>query len=244
MNRPLKLLLFLLTAATATAGEEFRFAAEIGPDKRAVTVHGYAFRETEETFRVIDLSTQPSTRMGDAFVAATAFAGCNGGNLRPDGQAFGLMVASSVKSGSLAIGEAGGEGLLLVKNGAISLLTSKSATPGHLENAEQALQGGPFLMDNGVLSEGLDAVHFSRRTLVVTSGHGEWAILYSPSTTLDLLARMLSDGKTFPKFKIAAALNLTGGTASGIWFQRSDGAPPLYLREITPGRNILAVMTK
>jgi uncharacterized protein YigE (DUF2233 family) len=244
MNRSLKLLLFLLTAAVSTAGETFRFDAEIGPDKRAVTVHGYAFREPEETFRVIDLSTQPSTRMGDAFVAAAAFAGCNGGNLRPDGQPLGLMIASSVKSGSLAIEEPGGEGLLLVKNGVASFLASKAATPGHLENAEQALQGGPFLVDNGVPTEGLDAKHFSRRTVVVSSGQGEWAILYSPSTTLDLLARMLSDGKTFPKFKIAGALNLAGGTASGIWFQRSDGAPPLYLREITPGRNVLAVMPK
>lgn len=244
MNRPLKLLMFFLTAAAAAAGETFRFDAEIGPDKRSVTVHGYAFREQEETFRVIDLSTQPSTRMGDAFVTATAFAGCNGGNLRPNGQPFGLMIASSVKSGSLAIGEPGGEGLLLVKNSGIFLLSSKAATPGHFENAEQALQGGPFLVDNGVPTEGLDAEHFSRRTLVVTSGHGEWAILYSPSTTLDLLARMLGDGKTFPKFKIAAALNLAGGTASGIWFQLSDGAPPLYLREITPGRNVLAVMAK
>jgi uncharacterized protein YigE (DUF2233 family) len=244
MNRPLNLLLSLFTAASATAGEAFRFDAEIGPDKRAVTLHGYAFREPEETFRVIDLSTQPSTRMGDAFVAAAAFAGCNGGNLRPDGQPFGFMIASSVKSGSLAIGEPGGEGLLLVKNGIASLLTSQAATPGHLENAEQALQGGPFLVDNGVPSEGLDAERFSRRTVVVTSGNGEWAILYSPSTTLDRLARMLGDGKTFPKFKIATALNLAGGTASGIWFQRSDGAPPLYLREITPGRNVLAVMPK
>lgn len=244
MKRPLQLLMFFLTAATASAGEAFRFDAEIGPDKRNVTVHGYAFRESEETFRVIDLATQPSTRMGDAFVAAAAFAGCNGGNLRPDGQPLGLMIANSVTSGSLATDEAGGEGLLLVKNSGISLLSSKAVTPGHLEDAEQALQGGPFLVDNGISAEKLDAEHFTRRTVIVTSGQGEWAILYSPSTTLNFLARMLADGKTFPKFKIAAALNLSGGTASGIWFQRSDGAPPLYLREITPGRNALAVMPK
>jgi hypothetical protein len=117
-------------------------------------------------------------------------------------------------------------------------------TPGQLERVEQALQGGPFLVDHGVATEGLDAERFARRTILVTSGKGEWAILYSPSTTLDRLARMLGDGKAFPKFKIAAALNLAGGTASGIWFQRGDGAPPLYLREIAPARNALAVMPK
>jgi len=244
MNRPLKCLLFLLAAAHAVAGEAFRFDAEIGPDERSVTVHGYAFREQEETLHVIDLSTQPSIRMGDAFVAASAFAGCNGGNMRPDGQSFGLTIASSAKLGSLATDEPAGEGLLLVKAGAITLIPSKSATPGHLENAEHALQGGPFLVDNGVFVEGLDAQRFARRTILVTSGKGEWAILYVPSTTLDRVARMLANGKTFSKFKIATALNLAGGTASGIWFQRGDGAPPLYLREISPARNALAIMPK
>ncbi|HEY8962568.1 MAG TPA: phosphodiester glycosidase family protein [Luteolibacter sp.] len=244
MNRPFPLLVFLFTAATALAGETFRFDAEIGPDRRSATVHGYAFREQEETFRVIDLATQPSARLGDAFVAVAAFAGCNGGNLRADGQPFGLTIANSIKSGSLAADEPGGEGLLLVQNGGISLMTSKTATPEQLEHATEALQGGPFLVDKGVPVQGLDAEHFARRTILVTSGKGEWAILYSPSTTLDRLARMLGDGKTFPKFPIAAALNLAGGTASGIWFQRNDGAPPLYLREIRPGRNALAIIRK
>jgi hypothetical protein len=244
MKFPLRFSAWAATLAGAAAGETFRFDAEIGPDRRAGTLHGYAFHERTDALRVLNLSSAPDSRMGDALAKLGAFAGCNGGSVSDNGQPLGLVVADGVKSGTLATDKPGTEGVLVVSSGSIALLPSASWSGERLDHPSQALQGGPFLVANGAPTTGLDADHFARRTVIVTSGKGDWAILYSPSTTLDRLAHVLADGKSFPHFKIAAALNLGGGALSGIWFQRSEGAPALYLREISPSPNALAIIPK
>jgi hypothetical protein len=244
MTSPLRVLAFLATATIATAGEYFRFDAPTGPGQRSGTLHGYAFHERDETLRVIDLVEAKAPHMGDAFATLGANAGCNGGVTLPDGQPLGLMIAQSEKTGTLVPDTPQGSGLLRVQGGLISLLRSATATPDQWEHAEQALQAGPLLVENHVATPGLDADSFSRRTVLVTSGTGEWAILYVPSATLDGLARMLADGKSFPRFRVATALHLSSGAASGIWLHRPNNAPPLYLREIVTGRNALAVMPR
>jgi hypothetical protein len=234
----------IATAATAAAGEYFRFDAPIGPDQRNATVHGFAFTEHDETLRVVDLVEAKAPHMGDAFAALGAQAGSNGGPTRADGQPLGLMIANRVKTGSLVTDSPEAAGLLRVQQGAIALLHAATVTPDQWEQADSLVQGGPFLVENGAATPALDADRYARRTVIVTSGTGDWAILYVPATTLDSLARMLADGKTFPRFRIAAVLNLAGGTASGIWLQRADGARSLYLREIATGRNALAIIPK
>jgi len=154
------------------------------------------------------------------------------------------MIANRVKTGSLVTDSPEAAGLLRVQQGAIALLHAATATPAQWEQADSLVQGGPFLVEDGAATPALDADRYARRTVIVTSGTGDWAILYVPSTTLDSLAHMLADGKTFPRFRIATVLNLAGGTASGIWLQRADGARSLYLREIATGRNALAIIPK
>lgn len=238
------LFLILMGICPGKAGEYFHFDAPLGPGERTGTLHGYRFNQKTETLRVIDRNaTQlaPWKTLGEAFAASRALAGCNGGFTLPDGKPVGIVISDSVRFGALETKPGSSSGLVVVKWNSISLLNSAQATEADLIGATQAIQGGPFLVEKGKSVAGLDTKSFSRRTVLLTSGTGDWAILYAPSATLSGLAGMLGDGKTFTKFPVATALNLDGGLSSGIWIHLGDGAPPVYLREVNQVRTGIAV---
>ncbi len=238
------LFLTLISIGTGEAGEYFRFDAPLGPGERNGTLHGYHFNQKTETLRVIDRNaTQlaPWKTLGEAFASSRALAGCNGGFTMPDGKPLGIVISDSVRFGALETKPGPTSGLLLVKWNSISIVNAAHATEADLIGATQAIQGGPFLVEKGKSIAGLDTKSFSRRTVLLTSGNGDWAILYAPSATLSGLASMLGDGKTFTKFPVATALNMDGGLSSGIWIRLGDGAPPVYLREVNQVRTGIAV---
>lgn len=245
MIRIRPLLALLLTAVPCAAGEYFRFDAPLGPGERSGTLHGYHFNQKTETLKVIDRNaTQlaPWKTLGEAFSSSRALAGCNGGFSTTDGKPVGIVISDSVRFGALETKPGPTSGLVLVKWNSISLLNAAHATEADLVGATQAIQGGPFLVEKGTVVAGLDAKSYSRRTVLLTSGTGDWAILYAPSATLAGLAGMLGDGKTFTRFPVTSALNLDGGLSSGIWIHLGDGAPPVYLREVNPVRTGIAII--
>jgi len=239
-------LTMLLGIGLCPAGEYFHFDAPLGPGERNGTLHGYRFNQKTETLRVIDRNATklaPWKNLGEAFASSRALAGCNGGLTLTDGNPIGIVISDSVRFGALEAKPGPGSGLILVKWNSISLLNAAHATEADLMGATQAVQGGPFLVEKGKPVAGLDAKSFARRTLILTSGSGDWAILFAPSATLAGLANTLADGKTFTKFQVSAVLNLAGGLSSGLWIHLGDGAPPVYLREVNPVRTGIAVVS-
>lgn len=247
MTPPRLLLSFLLATGLASAGEYFRFDAPVGPGERAGTIHGYAFKDSEETVRVIDLTslTAPKYRnSGEAFITAGAEAGCNGSFFHADGQPLGLIIADSRKTGTFSLETSLTSGTVLVRNGALQVTRSAKLTAENAGKADQLIQAGPFLVEDGKTVAELETLKYARRTVLLTSGKGDWAILYIPSATLDGLSKLLADGKSFSRFKVATALNLDGGTSSAFWVRRQDGATPIYLREAGPVRCALAILKR
>jgi len=245
MTRLRLFLLALLGAGSCPAGEYFRFDAPLGPGERNGTLHGYHFNQKTETLRVIDRNaTQlaPWKTLGEAFASSRALAGCNGGFTLPDGKPIGIVISDSARFGQLETKPGPTSGLILVKWNSISLLNAAHATEADLMGATQAIQGGPFLVEKGHSIAGLDSKSYSRRTVLLGSGTGEWAILYAPSATLQDLANLLGDGKSFTRFKVSTALNLDGGLSSAMWIHLGDGAPPVYLKEVNPVRTGIAVV--
>lgn len=235
----------LLGPGLSQAGEYFHFDAPLGPGERSGTLHGYLFNQKTETLRVIDRNAKqlaPWKTLGEAFSSSRASAGCNGGFTLPDGNPVGIVISDSVRFGDLETKHGSSGGIVIVKWNSISLQESARVAEADLVGATQAIQGGPFLVQNGKPVTGLDAKSYSRRTVLLTSGTGNWAILYAPSATLSGLAGMLGDGRTFAKFPVATALNLDGGLSSGIWIHLGDGAPPIYLREVNQVRTGIAVV--
>lgn len=244
MTRLLRLLPAFLGIASCTAGEYFRFDAPLGPGERSATLHGYHFNQKSETLRVIDHNAThlaPWKTLGEAFTSCRALAGCNGGFTRPDGSPAGIVISDATRFGQLESKPGQTSGLVVVKWNSISLISSSRATEADLIGATQAIQGGPFLVEDGRIPDGLDARSFSRRTVLVSSGTGEWAILYAPSATLHGLAHLLGDGRSFTRFRIHSVLNLDGGLSSAMWIHLGNGATPVYLREVNPVRTGIAV---
>ncbi len=247
MIRPLSCLFLLVSIASCQAGQYFHLDAPLGPGERVATLHGYHFSQKTETLRVIDRNATrlaPWKTLGEAFTASRALAGCNGGFTQPDGMPLGIVISDSVRFGQLESKAGPASGLVVVKWNSISLLKAADATEANLMGATQAIQGGPFLIESGKSCAGLDSKSFSRRTVLISSGTGEWAILYAPSATLQGLAKLLGDGKSFTSFHVETVLNLEGGLSSSMWIQLENGAQPIYLREVNPVRTGIAIIAK
>ncbi|MFD0895658.1 hypothetical protein KBB96_01655 [Luteolibacter ambystomatis] len=241
-----RLVLFLSTAAFAAGGETFRFDAKTGPGGRDGSCHGYLFDETKETIRVVDREKPATTEgqtLGDAFASIGAFAGCSGGVPTPDGKPAGLIVSELKQISPAETGPQGG-GALLLRKGRLSLENAATLKPGEGAAIAQGLQCGPMLVEDGKPAAGLDTRFFARHCVIVSSGNGQWAILYVPSATMDGLARMLADKATFPKFQVSRALSLGNGLSSALWIARSESALPLYLKEVNPVRSGIAILPK
>jgi hypothetical protein len=242
---PLRLIqLLIASVGISCAGEYVRFEASVGPGLRPATVHGYILDAKQDRFKIVDVSAMgPEVKsLGDAFASINATAGVSGAAV-PDGATFpGYVLLDAKKTGSLQGPGAAADGIFLVAGGIPSLKPLSSLTETELEGVAYALRGGPMLVEGGTARGNLDSKGYARRTVLATSTDGKWAILYVPSATMDGLARMLGDGKTFPGFAVAQAMALPSALHSGIWFERPDKALPLYLREIHPVRFGLAVV--
>lgn len=245
MTRLPTLLLLLFSIATCQAGQYFHFDAPVGPGERTATLHGYHFNQKTETLRVIDRNATrlaPWKSLGEALTASRALAGCNGGFTHADGTPVGIVISDSVRFGQLESSSGPASGLVVVKWNSISLMKATNATEADLMGASQAIQGGPFLIENGKASQRLDTKSFSRRTVLISSGKGDWAILYAPSATLQGLANLLGDGKSFTSFHVEAVLNLEGGLSSSMWIHLENGSQPIYLREVNSVRTGIAII--
>jgi len=107
------------------------------------------------------------------------------------------------------------------------------------------LQAGPFLVDAGQPVAGLEAKRAARRSVVATDGAETWAILILDHATLAEAAALLAtpgvlgDGK-----KLIRALNLDGGSSTGLWVRGAGAASPRYSPEFGTVRNFLGVFPR
>ncbi|BCU79869.1 phosphodiester glycosidase family protein [Luteolibacter sp. LG18] len=238
-----RILLLLATAAIAHGGEYFRFDAKTAPGGREGTCHGFLFDEKREMVRVVDRDKPATTQgqtLGDAFAAIGAVAGCCAGVTSPDGKPVGLVVSDTKQISPLDTGVNAGA-VAVLRAGRLSVMKA-SAVSLDQGVVVQAIQAGPLVVDGGQPAAGLDTKIFARRNVLLSSGSGQWAIVYVPSATLDGLARMLADKTIFPKFPIQQAMLLSTGLESSLWVARSESALALYLKEVNPVRSGLAIV--
>lgn len=240
------LALAALTFLSATASAQYtRAEAAISPDGSDSTLHLYLFDQRRTTLKIIDqggLEGQKFKDLNAAMTTMNCVAGCNGGFFGPDGKPLGLVIADGKTSGTRNTASSLTSGVLFLDGSNIRIQRSqtyfqKSGTP-----PRQLLQTGPFLVENSRTVSGLSDRKFARRTFILTDGENRWAIGYSPATTLHRLSKALANPKTFPNFNVTAALNLDGGSSSGLWIKRDHH--PFYLKEIKNVRNFLGLVRR
>ena len=168
-------------------------------------------------------------------------AGVNGGFFSADaeGTPLGLVVQdgkrlSPLATGSFAVSgvvyEGGRDGLTLIRSSVLRRMR-------RLPAMQAAIQGGPFLVENGSAVKGLNAQKSTYRTFIATDGGRRWCIGVSSSLTLmeaggarlrlfdcDAEAGRLLDGGT-----LKAPLSSVFGPAS---VDSSGKADRHFLREL------------
>jgi hypothetical protein len=203
------------------------------------------FHADRHTLRVIDNGGEARPRyrsLAEALRENGCLAGCNGGFFHEDREPSGLMIAAGVVSGRF------GQGALL--SGVI--LSSRRGNPYLLRRAEydagkygptDLLQSGPFLVDGGATVRGLSTARPARRTFVLHDGDRWFALGLSDVLTLAELGEILALPGFSPARPVKRALNLDGGTSSGLHYD-GGGASSVKVEPVKTVRNFVGIVPK
>lgn len=206
---------------------------------RRVVLLAVFFNVKQCALKVVDDAPGTAT-LDTAMRANGCIAGVNGNYFHPDRTSLGLVISDGVEIHPFERAKLLSGLLVATKDGGFRLLRVAGFTPGR--DILQALQAGPFLVDKGDPVPGLEATRRAERTVIATDGKGDGVLIVSDSVTLAEMAAILSTPAIFPGLKIECALNLDGGSSSGLWI---DSRPkPFYQPEIKEVRNYLGIVPR
>ena len=199
-------------------------------------VHLVLVNSRQCTLRVVD-NPAGKLSLASAMEGNNCLAGVNGGYFRSDFSPIGLVIGNGRQIHSLEHGKLI-SGVVVVSKGRVALLRIGEFKPA--PSITEALQSGPFLIDRGRPVQGLNASKRADRTVVISDGKGGFGLLMVESVSLAEMAQILANPQIFPELKISRALNLDGGSSSGIWMRE----PPVYQRELKTVRDFLSVIAR
>ncbi len=196
------------------------------------------FKEKAFTLRVVDSPSPGNAILENTLRHAGIPAGVNGGYFHPDFTPIGLVVSEgktlhSYENAKLLSGILGADA-----QGRITILRSpdyRRKPPAFRD----AIQCGPMLVEHGKPVQGLNASRIARRTAAATGPNGSTALVYITSVSLEDAANILALPNIFGSWAPRSALNLDGGTSSGLWADAVVSLP-----EIKRVRNFLGVMPR
>lgn len=209
-------------------------------DGRDVQVRGVSFSSRESTLVVLDNPPADRKSLPDALAAAGASAGCNGGYFHPDFTPLGLVVSQSQPVHAFERAKLL-SGIISARKGGLFLTRAGDFRPG--ADVRDALQAGPWLVEQGVPVSGLNAERLARRTIVATNGGGRWALIVISPVSLAQAARLLTVNDLPGGWTITDALNLDGGSSTAL-FAGPRGHPLIDIPSYGPVRNYLAIVPR
>lgn len=254
-TRPLAVLaavLFCLTAPAAqaqwavTASRSLGFPrpgleiieSECKNGDSTARVTAIVFREKAFTLRVVDSPSPGSAILENTLRHAGVPAGVNGGYFHPDFTPIGLVVSEGktihpYEKAKLLSGIVGSDsqGRITIRRSSDYLRKQPSF--------REAIQCGPMLVEGGKPVAGLNATRIARRTAAATGSEGRAALAYITSVSLEDAAQILALPHLFGSWAPHTALNLDGGTSSGLWADTVVSLP-----EIKRVRNFLGVVPR
>ncbi|MFZ4765369.1 MAG: phosphodiester glycosidase family protein [Roseimicrobium sp.] len=178
--------------------------------------------------------------LGQSMRSIGAIAGCNGGYFTPEFTPLGLLIAQGSRVGRIERSSLLG-GVLLVRHGRPVMLWRDEFV--EQSGITDLVQAGPRLVNGGLAVKGLEATKRRARTFVLTDCTGHWAFGLCDSISLRDLSDLLATPDVMREFQVERALNLDGGSSSGLWFRHGDGAEN-YEREFATVRTFLALVPK
>ena len=213
--------------------------SELGDNGVSAQLTAIVFSSKSYSLRVVDSESPGRTKLAATLQEAGCVAGVNGSYFQEDFRPVGLMVAEGreihpfEKAKLLA-------GVLAVRGARLEIVrSSKFAGSSDLRPAHQC---GPMLVEGGHPTTGLNAARSARRTVVATDGHGRWALIYLTSVTLADAAQILTTPGALGDWLPSTALNLDGGSSSGLWAAASPA--PVSLPEFGHVRNYIGIVPR
>ncbi|MFM7181028.1 MAG: phosphodiester glycosidase family protein [Verrucomicrobiales bacterium] len=244
-SMPRKILLLAAAFCLAMVGPLVAgpFSVTLPPDAggNSIRVEGFSFDDRTLSFLVVDEGSLTAPRHGGldpAMRQAGAIAGINGGFFSPEGAPLGRMVADGVVTGRLARGSLTSGVIFRDDRGLFLWRVAEYEAKGS-PVARQMLQAGPFLIDARAKVPGLEATKSRPRSFVAHDGKHAWVIATAGSCTLAGLSEALSRAGTLDGVGLVRALNLDGGSSTGLWMQGK-----VMRRPWAKVRNYLAVVPK
>jgi uncharacterized protein YigE (DUF2233 family) len=199
---------------------------------------GIVFENRSHSLRVVDSPKPGEASLSSVLENNHAIGGVNGGYFEPDFTPVGLLVSQGktrqkFKKAKLL------SGILAVSpKGTVSILRSHRFDPKPGAYRE-AIQCGPMLVEDSAPVPGLNAEKIARRTVAATGPGQRCALIYLTSVTLADAAEILALSKVLGSWSPSTALNLDGGSSSGLWARDTISLP-----EIKRVRNFIEVTPK
>jgi uncharacterized protein YigE (DUF2233 family) len=193
--------------------------------------------DLEKTRLLVLDNADNAQRLNQVMEQHRCLAGVNGGYFQPNTTPLGLMISRGRKMQAFHRSRLL-SGVVTVQDNQVTLL--RTAEFSAAMNPSEALQAGPFLIDQGQPVSGLHNNKRARRTMILAdqSGHYGLAVAQTP-VTLAELADVLATPGVVHEFSLHRALNLDGGSSSALWVRTSEGN--LYVSEFKRVRNFLCV---
>lgn len=188
-------------------------------------------------FVVIDNPNKKYKNLAHALTSNGCIAGTNASYFHPDMTPLGLLISKGE--------HVHGQERAKLLSGIFATNTENQAyllRPSEFKLGPKtinALQAGPFLIDQGSPVQGLNNTDSARRTILATSSNDQWFFIQTSSLTLAETAQLLSTQALFPQFPITRALNLDGGSSSALFMESKPEA--LYLREFVSIRSFIGI---
>lgn len=200
------------------------------------------FQAAEAAFQVVDQGDDGTRSLDEVMKTAGALAGINGGYFHPDRKPLGLVVAHGSEIHAEERARLLSGVLLVYANGTMRL--QRVGEPRAKMALQEALQAGPFLVDAGQPVSGLDDKREAKRSVVVTDGAGTWAILTVDRATLAEVGELLATPGVLGEKKLVRAMNLDGGSSTGLWVKGAGTTSRRYSPEFNNVRNFLGIFPR
>lgn len=220
-------------------GGGFVRRAELSDNGVSAQLTAIIFSSKSYSLRVVDSKSPGGTKVASALQEDGCVAGVNGSYFQADYRPVGLMIAGGqeihpLEKAKLLAG-------VLTAHGARIEIT-RSSKFSRSPEIREAVQCGPMLVEGEHPTAGLNSERSARRTIVATDGHGRWALIYLTSVTLADAARILMAPGALGDWGPSTALNLDGGSSSGLWAATSPA--PLSLPEFGHVRNYIGIVPR
>jgi exopolysaccharide biosynthesis protein len=179
------------------------------------------FTTSDVRLEAVSNSERKFGGLSEVIESTGAIAGSNGGYFDERLRPIGLLISNGrvlhgLQKAPLLTG------IFYVKGDQLFLVRTPHF-PG-TNGIQQAIQCGPFLVDEGKTVSGLEDSRTAARTFIFHSTSSIWGFGICRSVTLAEMAQILIDVPMIPRRHISRALNFDGGYSTAFYAQTDHGA--------------------